>query len=85
MNHWVSSQIVARSFWFSITEQPWLKTQAMSYVSPVARFHCHQLFVSINLFAFLIVTQFRFHVEQSLPAMVGVVFTVQHLQLQLTM
>ena len=49
------------------------------------RFHCLQLCASQNLFAFLIVTLCHFLAEQFLLEMVDVVFTAQHLQLQLTM
>jgi hypothetical protein len=42
MNHWVSSQIAVRSFWFSITGQQWLKIPAKFYVLLAGKFHCHQ-------------------------------------------
>jgi hypothetical protein len=48
------------------------------------KFRCHQLFDSISLFVFHIATQFRFHAEQSLLAMVDDAFTVQHRQHLLT-
>jgi hypothetical protein len=41
MNHWVSSQIVVRSFWFSTTEQQWLKILAKFYVLLAGKFLCH--------------------------------------------
>jgi hypothetical protein len=57
----------------------------MFYVLQVAKFHCHQLFASINLFAFPTAIQFHFHDVRSLLVMVDGVFTVQRLQHQLTM
>jgi hypothetical protein len=85
MNHWVSLRIVARSFWFSITEQQWLKIQAMFCVLQVAKFHFHQLFASTNLFVFHIVIQFHYLAVRYLLAMADGVFTVQRLQHRLTM
>jgi hypothetical protein len=84
MNHWVSSQIVARSFWFSTTEQQWLKILAKFYVLRAGKFHCHLWSDSINLFEFHIVMQFHFLGAQFLPEMVVDAFTVPHLRHRLT-
>jgi hypothetical protein len=85
MNHWVSSQIVARSFWFSTTEQQWLKILVKFYVLLVGKFLCPLWSDSINLFEFHIVTLFHFLVAQFLPEMVVDVFIAPHLRHQLTM
>jgi hypothetical protein len=85
MNHWVSSQIVVRSFWFLITEQQWLKTLAKFYVLQAGRFLCHQLSDSINLCEFHIDMQCHFLAVQYLPEMVVDVFIAPHLLHQLTM
>jgi hypothetical protein len=57
----------------------------MFCVLQVAKFHCHQLFASTNLFVFPIVTLFHCLAVRSLLAMAADVSTVQRLQHQLTM
>jgi hypothetical protein len=62
-----------------------LKIQAKFCDLLVAKFPCQQLCALQSLFVFHIVTLFLYLAVQSLLEMVVVVFTAQHLQLQLTM
>jgi hypothetical protein len=61
-----------------------LKILARFYDLLVAKFPCQQLCALQNLFVFHIATQSHSLAVQSLLEMVVVVFTAQHLQLQLT-